>query len=236
MSQPPLTGERRTAAAWFGKLPSAGDFVGRRMPHAMESEWDQWMRAGLDQLRHEGGANWQESFVQCPMWFFITPTQTRGGLAAGAIAPSIDRVGRYYPIVVMTLSSPDSPKLAGDGQIAQYFAEVRQAIVDARRVPLQPPELDDRLSTVCSPFEAQRHAPGNALIGDILTDLHIAEMQSSPQTVCLPPLEWRQIVGGDAGTSLWWVSPTAQFRQDLVVHHGPMHRPLFARLFKGNSI
>ena len=235
MSQPPLTTERLNAAAWFGKLPSAGDFVGRRMPHALESEWDQWMRTGLDQLRHEGGAQWQENFVQCPTWFFITPTQSRGGLAAGAIAPSIDRVGRYYPIVVMALNTTECLKLAGDGQMAHYFADVRQAIVDARRVPLQAPELDDRLSAICSPFETQLSAPGNALIGDILTDLHIAETQSSPQTVGLPPLEWREIVGGEAATSLWWVSPTAQFRQDLVVHHGPMHRPLFARLFKGHA-
>ena len=37
--------------AWFGKLPSAGDFVSRRMPYPLQQYWDQWCANGMEVLK-----------------------------------------------------------------------------------------------------------------------------------------------------------------------------------------
>ncbi len=234
MSESPVNAPPSPSLAWYGKLPSAADFVGRRMPHALESEWDTWIRSGLDQLRHDGGDKWQEKFVRCPTWFFMYPTRMQGMVAIGAIAPSIDRMGRYYPITVMAFS-PTPAKGFGDGaKIAQFFSGVRSAIVDARRIPLPVEQFDQRIAQLTHPFEPS--APQNSLIGDILSELEAAGVQVTDSSISLPGLDWRNLVTAKTDTSLWWVSPSAQFRHELVVHHGPLHRPLFARLFKNQGV
>jgi len=219
--------------AWYGKLPSAADFVGRRMPHAMETAWDNWVRSGMDQVRHETGAKWQERFVNCPIWFFMYPTQVQGVLAAGAIAPSIDRVGRYYPITVMALSASQPSGFTDDAQVSQFFSGLRSAVIDARRIPLRVEQMDERVLRLCSPFQSS--IPQDDLIVDILSDLKSADAENPAQSSCLPGLDWRNLFTAGSNTSIWWVSPSAQFRHEMVVHHGPLHRPLFARLFKGQA-
>lgn len=217
--------------AWYGKLPSAADFVGRRMPHALETEWDTWIRAGLDQLRHDGGHRWQERFVDCPAWFFIRPLQN-GSLAAGAIAPSIDRVGRYYPVTIMALSHQGAPTFAKDAQVSRFFLGLLNAIIEARRIPLTPEQLDDRLAVIPSPFVAPR-AETNNVIDEILSDLEASGFGSTETSHCLPGLDWRNLFSTQSDTSVWWVSPSPKYKYELAVHHGPLHRPLFTRLFKG---
>lgn len=216
---------------WYGKLPSAADFVGRRMPHAIESEWDAWIRSGLDQLRHEGGHKWHERFVHCPAWFFICPLRN-GALAAGAIAPSIDRVGRYYPITIMALSPQAHGGFSNDAQVGRFFSGLLSAIIDARRIPFSPEQLDERLCCVSSPFASQ--IPTNSMIEDILVDLEAASSMPQDTSYFLPGLEWRNIFSLQSDTSVWWVSPSPKYRHEMAVHHGPLHRPLFTRLFKGS--
>jgi type VI secretion system protein ImpM len=199
----------------------------------METDWDNWIRSGMDQLRHEGGAKWQERFVHCPIWFFMCPTSMHGVLAAGAIAPSIDRVGRYYPITVMAFSPPQAKGFANDAEVGRFFSGVRSAVIDARRIPLTVEQMEERIAQLGSPFECG--APQDSLIVDILSDLEAAGVQSTDTSVSLPGLDWRSLFTAGANTSVWWVSPMAQFRHELAVHHGPLHRPLYARLFKGSA-
>ena len=35
------------AIGWYGKLPSAGDFLGRRLPPEFQGPWDRWLQHGL---------------------------------------------------------------------------------------------------------------------------------------------------------------------------------------------
>ena len=77
---------------------------------------------------------------------------------------------------------------------------------------------------------------GARFTGDILSELEAAGVQVTDSSISLPGLDWRNLVTAKTDTSLWWVSPSAQFRHELVVHHGPLHRPLFARLFKNQGV
>lgn len=94
---------------WFGKLPGAGDFAHRRMPHGLRTAWDDWLHDGLADLRirHQG---WVNSYLTSPVWgFLLGPGVVTDDTAwVGAMAPSVDRIGRYYPIALFTTLS-DSP-------------------------------------------------------------------------------------------------------------------------------
>ncbi len=109
MEQSPLTvatpervdGSRLPAFFWYGKIPGAGDFVSRRMPYALQQFWDRWCAAGMDALRAGNNASGWEIWRGTPKWAFLLPAQP--GIAFGQLglmAPSCDRVGRNFPLLV----------------------------------------------------------------------------------------------------------------------------------------
>jgi type VI secretion system protein ImpM len=87
--------------AWFGKLPSAGDFVSRHMPYSVQQYWDRWCADGMEALKASSSASGLEVWGSTPCWAFVLPAQP--GIATGqlgVIAPSCDRVGRIFPFIV----------------------------------------------------------------------------------------------------------------------------------------
>ncbi len=233
MPQQPLTPGLSARVAWFGKLPGLGDFVGRRMPHAFGSDWDYWLRSGLEQVRNEAPDQWVERFVQSPLWFFVSPALATGKPACGVLAPSIDRVGRYYPLTILAMADDASGEFASDADLVQFFTAARAAVIDARRLPLAAEGLDARLADLAWPFaEGPEPVAKNSLISDLVADLNAAsDWSNHAPAVTLPGLPWRELVGKGSETSVWWVSPTAQSPYQEVVHHGSFHRSLFSRLF-----
>lgn len=230
------------SACWFGKLPSIGDFVGRRMPHDLTGDWDYWLRSGLDQLRTDAPDAWSQRFVHSPIWFFLTPARVTAVPACGVIAPSVDRVGRFYPLTVMALADGPHAALADKPTLCRYLAGAHAAVVDARRQPLSPDELDARLAALPSPFAAPSAAassqPVSPLIANILAELNavsgtLSENSDTAPAVSLPDLDPQEVLGKGSETSLWWVSPTARWSFQELAHGGLLHRPLFLRLFQG---
>lgn len=235
MSQQPVMSVLPTPrAAWFGKLPGLGDFVGRRMPHAFGSDWDHWLRSGLEQLRNESPDQWEQRFVQSPLWFFVAPALVTGKPTCGVVAPSMDRVGRYYPITILAMADEVDGVFASDADLALFFAAARAAVIDARRLPLSAEGVESRLSDLVWPFVGKAEPPKNSLISDLLADLNAAsDYSSQAAAVTLPSLPWRELVAKGSETSVWWASPIAQVPYQEVVHHGAFHRSLFSRLFQG---
>jgi len=96
-----------SAAGWYGKLPSLGDFASRRLDHDFIEAWDQWLAKGLATWLEREPAAWLERYLHGPCWrFLLTPgalqTAAPAGAAiwAGVLMPSVDRVGRYFPLTL----------------------------------------------------------------------------------------------------------------------------------------
>ena len=222
--------------AWFGKLPGLGDFVGRRMPHAFGSDWDHWLRSGLEQLRNEAPHDWEQRFVQSPLWCFVAPARATGKPTCGVVAPSIDRVGRYYPITILAIANEVDAVFASDMDLSLFFTAARNVVIDARRLPMSADGLDSRLSDLVWPFLEKAETLKTSLFSDLLADLNAASDLSSQSTeVTLPSLPWRDFLVKGSGTSVWWVPPTAKEPYQEVVHHGELYSSLFSRLFKGDG-
>lgn len=94
----------RTASGFYGKLPSLGDFVNRRLPSQLVQPWDQWLRESLATSQSQLGDGWLDTYLTSPLWrFVLTPGVAGQGGWAGVLMPSVDRVGRYFPL---TLAAP----------------------------------------------------------------------------------------------------------------------------------
>ena len=85
----------------FGKLPTHGDFVQRGLAGPVRSAWDDWASAGLARAREALAERFDAVHEQAPSWRFSIGPGPLGPLwRVGALAPSVDRVGRRFLIVV----------------------------------------------------------------------------------------------------------------------------------------
>ena len=96
------------AAGWHGKLPAVSDFASRRLDPRFIDLWDGWMAAGLARMRAEDPDGWVQAYLASPTWRFLVPPNFfpapfNHGAWVGVVMPSVDRVGRYYPL---TLAAP----------------------------------------------------------------------------------------------------------------------------------
>jgi type VI secretion system protein ImpM len=86
--------------AWFGKLPGMGDFAQRRLAPEFLEVWDTWLQTGLQQLRAER-EDWLAHYLEAPLWFFALGPQIASSLPwIGVLMPSVDSVGRYFPMTL----------------------------------------------------------------------------------------------------------------------------------------
>lgn len=85
----------------FGKLPSHGDFVQRGLDAAARDAWDEWASAGLARAREALGERFDAVHESAPPWRFrIGPGRLGEAYRVGALASSVDRVGRRFVILV----------------------------------------------------------------------------------------------------------------------------------------
>ncbi|MBA5800646.1 type VI secretion system-associated protein TagF [Rhizobium changzhiense] len=86
---------------FFGKLPSHGDFVSMGLASPLQAALDAWLQAGLQEAHHELGEGWERRFRAMPVWRFIIERGLWGSATiAGVLLPSLDRVGRSFPLVI----------------------------------------------------------------------------------------------------------------------------------------
>jgi type VI secretion system protein ImpM len=92
---------------WYGKLPSLGDFASRRLAPSFVEPWDDWLAAGLAAWREQAPDGWLDAYLASPSWRFVLMPGCLPGSAgdpvawAGVLMPSVDRVGRYFPLTLV---------------------------------------------------------------------------------------------------------------------------------------
>ncbi|WP_295391103.1 type VI secretion system-associated protein TagF [uncultured Thiodictyon sp.] len=86
---------------FYGKFPSLGDFVSRRLATELIEPWDQWLQESLAASRAQLGDGWLDQYLTSPLWRFVLSPGVAGQRGwAGVLMPSVDRVGRYFPLTL----------------------------------------------------------------------------------------------------------------------------------------
>ena len=149
-----------TTAGFYGKLPSEGDFVSRRLPWEFTSAWDAWLQQGLHASRAALGSRWLELYLSAPVWRFQLAPGVCGPQGwRGLFFASVDRVGRYFPL---TLAFPQAPSDAAapgtDGLVADDDAWL--AIEDVALTALDPAQSVDAFDRAVLALSAPGAAAG----------------------------------------------------------------------------
>lgn len=89
------------AVGLYGKLPSNGDFVHRRLPSNFINAWDTWLQSYMNTIREQLGDGWLDLYLTSPIWRFVfSPGVIDNKVWSGIMLPSVDRVGRYFPFTI----------------------------------------------------------------------------------------------------------------------------------------
>ena len=90
------------ASGLFGKLPVKRDFIAVNAPRRFLETWETWMQAGLATSRLTLGGRWGEVYNHAPLWRFWLGADLCGEPVLGAWTPSVDGVGRAFPLTLFT--------------------------------------------------------------------------------------------------------------------------------------
>lgn len=137
------TGSLKALPGWWGKLPGTGDFSHRRLADGELALLDDWLQTELGalRLRHP---SWQTAYLGAPIWHFVLGAGLLGSdEVLGLLMPSVDRVGRYFPLLIVQTTSEAR---AGGAGPASWWRLVTEAALQALREDRDPQGLDDALA------------------------------------------------------------------------------------------
>lgn len=107
MSDQLLTVGRMAGCAAFGKMPSLGDFFRLGAAPDFVSPWDAWAQRTLTAARATLGPAWEAAYMSAPIWrFALAPAVAGTQGVVGVFMPSVDRVGRQFPLTLYALTGP----------------------------------------------------------------------------------------------------------------------------------
>ena len=137
---------RSAVVGFCGKLPARGDFIASGLPRRFVEPWHDWIQPMLAASRDALGEEWVAAWNEAPIWRFALAAGICGPDAVlGLWMPSVDRVGRHFPLTFAALAADaDAAALIGDG--GAFLAAAETAGLEALAGDTDPDEVAARLA------------------------------------------------------------------------------------------
>lgn len=136
----------------FGKMPSVGDFFRFGVPPGFVSAWDGWIQHGLLDAQAVLGDDWDDHYMSAPIWrFCLSPGLAGPQKVIGVLMPSVDRVGRRFPLTLMAALQTPGPAQLDHFSEEALFARLEDMALDALDDSMTREKLEIGLSEVLPP-------------------------------------------------------------------------------------
>lgn len=201
-----------SSVGYFGKVTTHGDFVSRRLPDDMLQAWDAWLQQCIQTSRQQLCNDWLSHYLTSPVWrFAIAPGVLSRDGWSGVMMPSVDRVGRHFPLM---LAAPCNGALLErvHRQVAWY-----DALDDLARCSLDP-------SFTLAQFDTAPSAPDSL---PALTGLRWCLPLQADMTAAVAEVALQ-------GRSLWWTEGSPSVASSLLVCSGMPDAQGYAAMLDGS--
>jgi len=227
---------------WYGKLPALGDFANRRLPQGFVTEWDAWLQRGLSYSQQHMGGEWLDTYLTSNVWrFIIAPGIIDTSTWAGIVLPSVDRVGRYFPLTICAELKSFSFEPSTIGSLEEWVQELeaaaRAGLENGATVESFEAVLATCVAPSCSPSSPSllRAEMGGAALAHALGQRAAFERIETGPNVGLEAMT--RVAAGRlmgqmfGGYSLWWCHNDAQALGGFVCEGMPSPS-VFARMLQ----
>ncbi len=221
-----MNGNAIDPPGWYGKIASLGDFASRRLPPGFIAVWDAWLQQAISVSRSQLGDTWLDAYLTCPVWrFLLQPGVCGESLWAGVLMPSVDKVGRYFPLTVVSELSALPTTERELRSLCLWLEEIETLALSTLDTACSAQGFDDQVLATPLPWEPP--VPSRiSLAKRLLATLHNEQMTllELPSADALPEAlaDVGGLLSGDAsrGVSLWWAQGTSEGGAPLLVCRG----------------
>jgi type VI secretion system protein ImpM len=204
----------------YGKLPSHGDFLRRRVSDAFVEVWDAWLQRCMAASSSALRESWLDVYLTSPAWRFACgPGACGPATVVGLIAPSVDRVGRYFPVTLVAELPDTLSPISAALLTAAFLDSAERLVVDT----LAMEQIDFEA------FDARVAALGDELGSLEIPRAVVLNSEAAAIVNEAVPRSWRMTIG----------SPThlgSVFEQLLSLRLATLYDPLGLWWTEGSSI
>lgn len=116
----------------YGKLPAYGDFIFRNLTPTFINPWDEWLQNFISGSQQQMGEDWLDVYLTSPVWRFVISSGVIDNMMwAGLMMPSVDRVGRYFPISVVRPFPSSINPITFIGHQNEWYSELENICFSA---------------------------------------------------------------------------------------------------------
>jgi type VI secretion system ImpM family protein len=241
--RPAFSAGGRVEVGLFGKLPSRGDFLRRRASDAFIDGWDAWLRESLAASHRALGERWLDLYLTSPAWRFALSAGACGPAPViGMMVPSVDRVGRYFPLTLVANLPADANLLGAALASSAFFDRAERLIIDTLAIDdVDFEQFDEQVAALADALDPVTLPP--RLLLDFPAAGAIVEDSSRPWQVQIGSmrdlhLAFEQLLAHRLATvyrpwTLWWTDGSAAVEPSFLIARGLPEPDGFSALLDG---
>jgi type VI secretion system protein ImpM len=225
VAEPPVT-----RFGFHGKIPSTGDFITRRLSRRFIDRWDGWLQQAIARSRDQLGEGWLDAYLTSPVWrFALSAGLVDEPAMAGVLMPSVDRVGRYFPLTLaLPLPAGANPaRLLGS---APWLDELEGLALSVLEQDVAVEQLDERVAALAAPAAEDLVPPADTDQADCVRFGFRPEQGPGSLAPDLADMAFR---AAGRTYSLWWTVQQGGDEPSLLVCRDLPPADAFAALLDG---
>jgi type VI secretion system protein ImpM len=228
---------------FYGKLPSHGDFLRRRVSDGFVGVWDSWLQESMAASRAALGDHWFDAYLTSPVWRFACASGACGSAPVlGVMVPSVDRVGRYFPLTLVGELPRDTPSPVAAALCADAFFDAAERLVieTLEDDQIDVDRFDEQLIRVGEQLNPARLSPrivlegASALLDDPADGWHVTLASTTELRSAFDQVFAQRLTDVYDPVMLWWTDGSARVQPCCLVTRGLPHPDSFASLLDGS--
>jgi type VI secretion system protein ImpM len=200
---------------FYGKLPTYGDFIQKRLPTDFINPWHEWLQSGMVACRERDPDGWMAFYLNCPAWSFVLSAGICGEQAvAGVTIPSVDRVGRYFNFTMVSILPVNTSPAVFAGTHGKWLDSLEDLALSVLEQEMDQDGIESLINT--SSAELSMIPTFDKTYSAGAEHAKILSGESSGVTELIPAMLDKVIASEHDRYGLWWHKGSSQVSAQLV--------------------